>query len=421
MNTFYKFLILFAWIIVLSGCTPQNTSSGRATVTGKFTDPVLGKQSNTYIITLSVPNLILGKTTDYQTTMKSDGSFNIDIPVVSPVYTEVSVGSEKYGGRILLSPRKTTRLDLFLDESSKLRLRKIENFDLKAEDLININNVSSKMLEAIQKGINSPKLTLSSTPTEYADSMLIRMEKDLTIVYEDSILSKEHKESYCNLLKQFYLNVSFLAYENNMRLLYINSNRQNGKEDNAEPFVPQNPDKSYYTFLKRFDLNNPPRLNDMYYSKNLQTILSKPELNIPRIGDTPIADWLKKVNAIVSKYKGKVVVVDFWATWCEPCMNAIEKMKTYVEDEFSNKNVVFVYISNISSPKGLWEKKILEIGHEHYYLNEEEWESMSYSKQYGFSGIPSYLLFNSTGKLKYKIFGYPGNIDMQEMMEELLQ
>ena len=508
MNLFYRILFLLTWIIVLSGCTQRNDSSGRATVTGKFTDHLLGAQNKTYsVITILVPNIILGGMTEYQTTVEPDGSFSMEIPIVSPAYAEVGVDLEKYDNYILISPGKTISLDLFMDEAGRLSLHGLKGIELKMEDLKNIGNVGNKVRIAAMEGLNSPKLTFSSTPKAYADSMLIRMEKDFEIIYKDSVLSENHKKLYRNSLAQFYLNL-FFEYEDNMRLRYIN--QQDEKEDMTETFVPQKPDKSYYSFLKHFDLNNPPQLTDMYYPVNLRLILSQTELNIPNIGDTQISEWLNEVklilseltgidsglfydmlvaeayinqfrndlnplserqkenilnyfsnpsfadilfaenkkivlrlmqiernkntnvivnetpsvekgellDAIISRYKGKVVLIDFWATWCAPCMQAMEEMKS-IKEEMKDKNISFVYITYISSPKGLWEKKIQEIGGEHYYLSVKEWENIYSSKIYGFKGIPTYLLIDSSGILKNKISGYPGNEKMQAMIEKL--
>lgn len=126
------------------------------------------------------------------------------------------------------------------------------------------------------------------------------------------------------------------------------------------------------------------------------------------------------IDEIVAKYKNKVVVIDFWATWCGPCKDALSKMKS-LKKELVKQDVMFVYITNGTSPKQLWENQIQAIGGEHYYLNEEQWNSILNSKQYGFEGIPTYLIFDKEGKLKQKMTGFPGSEEMKKMILELIQ
>jgi thiol-disulfide isomerase/thioredoxin len=128
----------------------------------------------------------------------------------------------------------------------------------------------------------------------------------------------------------------------------------------------------------------------------------------------------KLIDSIVSRYKGKVAVLDFWATWCGPCMSAMSESRE-LKAEMKDRNVVFVYITNTSSPKVLWQQKIPGTGGEHYYLSRKgEWESITYSEKYGFDAIPTYLIFDAEGKLRHKITGYPGNEKFRELMDDVL-
>lgn len=135
------------------------------------------------------------------------------------------------------------------------------------------------------------------------------------------------------------------------------------------------------------------------------------------VNETPEVPKEKLMETIISKYKGKVVMVDFWATWCGPCMNSIQKSRS-LKSKMKDENVVFVYITNTSSPSKLWKEKIEGIGGEHYYISEDEWIYLC--DTFDFNSIPTYLLFDTDGKLNNKITGGIDEKQMQEMLEKLL-
>jgi thiol-disulfide isomerase/thioredoxin len=124
------------------------------------------------------------------------------------------------------------------------------------------------------------------------------------------------------------------------------------------------------------------------------------------------------MDSIIPKYKGKAVFVDLWATWCAPCLTAMKESES-VRKEFENKNVVFVYITDPSSPRKAWEQKISEIHGEHYYLTEKQWSYLN--NIYDFTGIPHYLIFDKSGKLKYNYQAFMGVENMRKWIKETLQ
>jgi len=137
------------------------------------------------------------------------------------------------------------------------------------------------------------------------------------------------------------------------------------------------------------------------------------------VNETPKTKGDELFDTIMEKYKGKVVFVDFWATWCGPCRSGMEKMKP-LKEELKNEDIEFVYITNHSSPVDKWNLLIPDIKGEHYRVTQDEWNF--FSSRFNISGIPHYLLVDENGKVvEDKIYFASSNDSLKRMLEKYME
>jgi thiol-disulfide isomerase/thioredoxin len=98
--------------------------------------------------------------------------------------------------------------------------------------------------------------------------------------------------------------------------------------------------------------------------------------------------------------KGKVVVIDFWATWCGPCVAEMPKMKSLYA-EYKDKGVEFIGVSLDQKEGGL--EKLKEFVHTQgitwpQYFQGDGWNS-KFSVSWGINAIPAVFIVDQEGKL----------------------
>ncbi len=127
------------------------------------------------------------------------------------------------------------------------------------------------------------------------------------------------------------------------------------------------------------------------------------------------------LQQVLNSNKGKLVYIDFWASWCFPCRKEMPHAKELWK-QFDNTDIIFVYLS-VDKNKEEWAGAAVAEGldtrvHNYVVLNAEQ---STFLKSIDFGPIPRYLLYDKEGKLVHKKAPGPSSDEIKRVIETYLK
>jgi thiol-disulfide isomerase/thioredoxin len=121
--------------------------------------------------------------------------------------------------------------------------------------------------------------------------------------------------------------------------------------------------------------------------------------------------------------KGKTVVLDFWATWCGPCIASFPAMQAVVDIYRGSKEVAIFFVNT-------WEQKEDKVAYVINFFTNQPYqfqvlldEQGKVADSFNLKGLPTKLVLDKTGKIRFSILGYDKNmlrtIEKMRMMVDL--
>ena len=128
---------------------------------------------------------------------------------------------------------------------------------------------------------------------------------------------------------------------------------------------------------------------------------------------------LKGNPVSLADFKGQTVIVDFWATWCGPCLQSFPIMEKAVNKFGKERNVKFLFVNT-------WERVDDKLKNATDFIAKNKYpfhvlldDKNEVIDSYGVEGIPTKFIIDKNGNIRFKSVGLEGTED--EILAELDQ
>jgi thiol-disulfide isomerase/thioredoxin len=140
-----------------------------------------------------------------------------------------------------------------------------------------------------------------------------------------------------------------------------------------------------------------------------------------------VKDWIKGEAATLASLRGRVVLLEFWATWCKPCQAMFPKLKA-LDEEYGERGLQVVALTrHYFAYRGTAESQAEELELMRGVVREHDLqfrvgvaETESVQELYGATGMPTLALIDRKGVVRYAHFGGGEDHRFNEILKKCL-
>jgi thiol-disulfide isomerase/thioredoxin len=383
------------------------TDPNQVTITGEITNP------KGELVTFS------NQDTTYSTTATANGTFTISFNLDSTTYLNFGHGIETTAMYVHPGDKIKLTIDTELfDETIEYKGSSSSSYLAKKYLLEEGNDFFGKVYymssgEAYKAVLDSFKIDVINEFGEITDSAFINSE--ITSIDEKNtyfIGSQEKLANYSVDVKTYMWETRAIARNFNFYAAIDSLNS-----------IDFNNMAEQYAAAFQASLNNVTDAEFIVTAKERITKTTDSWLerktavdNMPKEGE-PAIDFnypdIEGNEISLTSFKGKLVYVDVWATWCGPCKAEIPSLQK-LETDYHGKDITFMSVS-VDTDKEAWEKMVAEKELGGVQLWADGWSKIT--KDYAIFGIPRFMLFDSNGNVISTNAPRPSSDEIRELLE----
>ncbi len=340
----------------------------------------VGAEINQYAIALTKAHAELNDTTEYWTLGAEDLAAYaskktlLADSVAAAVLQKKPVNDPYYGHFVEMIGLDRQFIELFylltFVNEHPLSYQESVNFMKKYADAQLLNNFS-RAEHLISNDYRSYALN------EYVKyHNILDARKDSAIVKEKNYAARKAGEILNGLVKDYYMHLTATASVDLVKSL----ERLSGLRERMQPYIDQIANEDYLADVER-----------QYEEK--EKMLRLTQVGQPAPVFTLASDQKKEYS--LTDFRGKVVYLDFWASWCKPCREETPDFKKLYEKYKNDERIAFVGIA-VSDAESDWRRALKE--------DQPAWlqlyDGAGFAKRaYAAIAIPRFVLIDKEGKI----------------------